>query len=73
MHRVLHRDMKPQNILLDKARVTIKLADFGLSRTFNFTMRPYSEEVRSAGHLLLAPWSPAMTLYTPSSWHWQDE
>lgn len=32
-HRVIHRDLKPQNILLDRATGDVKIADFGLSRT----------------------------------------
>jgi hypothetical protein len=32
-HRVIHRDVKPQNILIDRKKQEIKLADFGLSRT----------------------------------------
>ncbi|KAG7667551.1 hypothetical protein KSW81_001246 [Nannochloris sp. 'desiccata'] len=32
-HRVIHRDVKPQNILIDREKQEIKLADFGLSRT----------------------------------------
>jgi len=43
-HRVLHRDLKPQNLLIDKVG-RIKLADFGLARAFGFPVRTYTHEV----------------------------
>ena len=42
--RVLHRDLKPQNLLIDKDGA-IKLADFGLGRPFGIPVRAYTHEV----------------------------
>ena len=49
--RIVHRDLKPANILLDKdckqliKTVKLKIADFGLARTYSIPTRPYSHEV----------------------------
>eukprot|EP00949_MAST-11_sp_MAST-11-sp1_P002205 g2205.t1 len=49
-HRILHRDLKPQNLLIqapmgDGRARQIKLADFGLARAFGVPVRSYTHEV----------------------------
>jgi cyclin-dependent kinase len=43
-YRVLHRDLKPQNLLINREG-ELKLADFGLARAFGIPVRSYTHEV----------------------------
>lgn len=44
-HRIFHRDLKPQNLLVDSSGTEIKLADFGLARAFGLPIKTYTHEV----------------------------
>jgi serine/threonine protein kinase len=52
---VLHRDLKPQNLLIDRKNNALKLADFGLARAFGLPVRAYTHEVTPS-------WLPASCL-----------
>lgn len=43
-HRILHRDLKPQNLLINDQGI-LKIADFGLARSFLMPMRSYTHQV----------------------------
>ncbi|KAJ4785137.1 Cyclin-dependent kinase 2 [Rhynchospora pubera] len=44
-HGVLHRDLKPQNLLVDKEKSILKIADLGLGRAFTLPLKSYTHEI----------------------------
>ncbi|BES97428.1 kinase 4 [Nesidiocoris tenuis] len=66
-HRIMHRDLKPQNILITNNGV-VKLADFGLAKTYCFYMRLTSTVVtlwyRSPEVLLTCPYSASVDIWS---------
>eukprot|EP00878_Enallax_costatus_P019346 GHUV01020409.1.p1 GENE.GHUV01020409.1~~GHUV01020409.1.p1 ORF type:complete len:221 (+),score=57.58 GHUV01020409.1:854-1516(+) len=44
-HGVMHRDLKPQNLLVDDQTMTIKIADLGLGRAFSIPVKSYTHEI----------------------------
>lgn len=47
LHRrgVLHRDLKPLNLLIREDKMTLKIADFGLSRVILGNIRPFTQGI----------------------------
>ncbi|KAK1281979.1 Cyclin-dependent kinase B2-2 [Acorus calamus] len=42
---VLHRDLKPHNLLMDRKTMMLKIADLGLSRAFTVPLKKYTHEI----------------------------
>ncbi|KAF0898041.1 hypothetical protein E2562_001716 [Oryza meyeriana var. granulata] len=42
---VLHRDLKPHNLLMDRKTMALKIADLGLSRAFTVPLKKYTHEI----------------------------
>jgi negative regulator of the PHO system len=57
-NRVLHRDLKPQNLLINR-RGELKIGDFGLARAFGVPVNTFSNEVR---HFISHHYNPTNNL-----------
>jgi len=42
---VMHRDLKPHNLLVDKEKGVLKIADLGLGRAFTVPVKKYTHEI----------------------------
>jgi serine/threonine protein kinase len=43
--KIMHRDIKTSNILISDDCKTVKIADFGLARTYDLPLKTYTHEV----------------------------
>lgn len=50
-HGVMHRDLKPQNLLVDEETECLKIADLGLGRAFSIPIKSYTHEASIIPHL----------------------
>ncbi|XVE94353.1 hypothetical protein REPUB_Repub02eG0001900 [Reevesia pubescens] len=82
-HGVLHRDLKPHNLLMDRKTMTLKIADLGLARAFTLPIKKYTHEILTlwyrAPEVLLGAthystavdmWSVACIFGTPNEQVW---
>ena len=42
---IFFRDLKPENLLIEKSKGLLKIADLGLARTFTVPVKSYTHEV----------------------------
>ncbi|KAL1807616.1 hypothetical protein ACET3Z_024606 [Daucus carota] len=50
-NRIIHRDLKLENLLINSQDKIVKLADFGLSRTIDTPLGPLTKQVGNLNHM----------------------
>ncbi|EPS58980.1 hypothetical protein M569_15832 [Genlisea aurea] len=67
---ILHRDLKPHNLLMDRKTMMLKIADLGLARAFTVPIKKYTHEILTlwyrAPEVLLGAthYSPAVDMWS---------
>lgn len=78
----IDRDLKPQNLLVDKEKGILKIADLGLGRAFTIPLKSYTHEVlvnsSSPGqlwmaHTLFLPIMLTMPFFSPFGGHFPQQ
>lgn len=57
--QILHRDLKTQNILLDKHRMIVKIGDFGISKILSSKSKAYTVGGPALQGIYFLPWQQA--------------
>ncbi|KAH8934074.1 hypothetical protein BDL97_18G064800 [Sphagnum fallax] len=70
-HGVMHRDLKPQNLLVDREKGLLKIADLGLGRAFTVPLKSYTHELNClANHLCFLETQSSSSCFTFSG-YWE--
>ena len=64
-HGVMHRDLKPQNLLVDDAQDCLKIADLGLGRAFSVPIKSYTHEVNIVCACIAHHYGSSSTAHIP--------
>ncbi|GMP86211.1 hypothetical protein CsSME_00039073 [Camellia sinensis var. sinensis] len=72
-HGVLHRDLKPQNLLVDKEKGILKIADLGLGRAFTVPLKSYTHELKWQGDKLYFLATPSFSSCFTYSGYWEHQ
>ncbi|XP_058020266.1 serine/threonine-protein kinase Nek8 isoform X3 [Ahaetulla prasina] len=63
--QILHRDLKTQNILLDKHHTTVKIGDFGISKILSSKSKAYTNLPALVLKIMSGTFAPISDRYSP--------